>query len=122
MSWGRSSTAMKKKRKRKNPDQVPFNRNGNMMRTAEAGHPRSRSGKDTFLAALALADHWKYGSSRRLKMVDTATGTTYPIFETDFLNMCKDVTMVSGEVLGEWGFCKKSTFYGIYLIQEITED
>lgn len=109
-----------KVRKKKTPDEVPLDRDGNVLRY---GDPKTtaayRTGKDTFIAALYLGSFSSYGSSRRLRLFDSSSGVSYPIFESDFLRMCQNVTMRNGEVVGEWGFCKKSSYYGVYLIQEL---
>jgi len=106
------------KRKRVHPVNVPVDINGNVMRSL-CKHHALVNGKDTFITTLALQDHYKYGSATRLILVDTGSGKTYPMFIGDFLDMTQYVSMRQGEILGEWGYCKKSSFFGVYLIEEL---
>lgn len=52
-------------------------------------------------------------------MIDVVSGKKYPMFESDFFEMVSECNMYEGQISGQWGFCKKSTFYGIYLISSI---
>lgn len=117
----------RKIRKRKIPKEVPFDVNGNMLRSkgpklaGGAQVHELKTGNRSFLAALTLHEKNKYGNSYKLVMMDTFTGKKYPIFISDFLKMIQNVTMEAGEIYGEWGFCQKSCYYGVYLISEIKE-
>jgi len=110
-------------RKRSSPEEVPVDVNGNILRAGRGRDVHSfTSGKDTFITALALHRAWKHGAAYRILMIDTSCGKTYPMFAGDFFAMMKTVSMYKGEILGEWGYCQKSSYYGIYLVQEIDTD
>jgi hypothetical protein len=112
---------MARRRKRRAPEEVPTDMNGNVQRVGRTSGSWI-NGTDTFIAALALHRHYKYGSAYRLILVDTESGRTYPVFAGDFFKMMEKVSMVNGEIIGEWGYCKKSSYYGVYLIQEIERE
>ena len=114
----------KRRRTRKAPEKVPFDSDGNMQRSGGWGAKAAiwRSGENYFLASLALHEHFKYSSSYHITMIDTSTGITYPMFESDFFKMVRKATMYEGEVSGAWAFCKKSNYYGVYLVEEVNPD
>ncbi len=109
------------RRKKVHPAEVPVDINGNVVRSLHRAH-KTVNGKDTFIAALALHNHVRVGAALRITLVDTESGKTYPMFAADFLNMVKEVSMCEGEILGEWGYCKKSNYFGIYLVEELVVD
>lgn len=107
------------KRKKTIPEKVPVSSNGDVLRTATSDHPHWSDETRPFLATLALHRYPKFASSRRLRMIDVVSGKKYPMFESDFFEMVSECNMYEGQISGQWGFCKKSAFYGIYLISSI---
>lgn len=61
-------------------------------------------------------------SAPKVWMVDTVTGTKYPIFVEELCKAMQSANLYEGTLTGVWGYVKRGTRQGIYLIREIKYD
>ncbi|MFE5290129.1 hypothetical protein ACFRAQ_34620 [Nocardia sp. NPDC056611] len=91
--------------------------NGNLIASVQSPGGRIEwRDNEPFTAALTVMDYERGIASVRF-IVETAEGTSYPMFAKDFLDMIHHSgRVIDGTVEGRWQVVKRGTNYGLRYI------
>ena len=93
-------------------DKIPFDEKGNMLEYVGYGDTEWRDNVP-FSTEMLVIDYERGRSAVRVILQDAASGSKYPMFISDFVDLAIKGRISEGEVNGTWVGCKKGQNYGI---------